>query len=1035
MLNFMGLKILLEDIMRRLGNRLLVLVFVSFILSAVVNVQVVRADDNEEKEYRYLTVVDHFMDFELNEVAHIVRSEVRVVRGEDIDNYTELYQTGQLAGAFAPDNGGVGWTASGYNNLQNGRYDEYNSLGLPVDASEIYKSYTLYKYTINGKFTDDVTAANKGEDGASIFQEDYYPIYNYGFFPTDHVIYEDTVLDYYYWLIPETKLTVTSHYGVMDADGNFTEESSSKQEVASIRNMWAAKLPDVDVDYKNAYDLVKATFSSKSTSKLKDSLFGKYISDEDAAALAALDEDTYGIGNMEQSSENYDASTVEGYTLYRNLTGYQNKINKLNLSVKSKYYLFETANVDLYYTKSSARYINIKVIDEYIDADGSFISSDVRESKDVVVSDDKPYGYSYDSLYEYDYHTYYAEQQSISGSALSDTVVKFTYRKFKKESFDFIVKYRVIYDDDEESPAEGISFNDTVTGSDGYADFETRNNITVNSLKADGSIQYSDTYYSYQDNNKITVTVNNSSYSYNIAINPEVGTYEAYHNGEMIAALRNGTAVQYTTYYSSMNIKDTDDPFTKVCEIKIHKKKVYEEDKSANVVVRYYLTSSNFSSYVTSENVTVPMHIKYDETGEILNTPLTFKLEDYDISDGVLAVANNAKVGVNNLLLKNVYFGYPGTTVNGNVNDDGTYATADRVLFNHTYTAEVDLATKLLDSSVILSSKDTYYQSGSGSILGLFSTSNPEWSIYICLEVNEDTDSYIGDVNIELQKFSYNNDTNYLSGQIVVVEWVDTDGDGIKESTVPKYAPKMQFVSTDGTETIDVFVTATGTNTYYFDRLLSGLTEGKEYVFKVTSGNPDNVSQYKTVPIYTGTSAIGSEGVLGKVGNQKLCYSTADDGTLLLSGKQPEPYNGNVNSLLTQVNYGKSEYGDFITGNIVITEWIDGVSTVPETTPKMTFESYDGTEVNEVFMACLDGTNTYYFDRSLNGNVDTTKEYIFRITLTEPNNVSEYKSMVATTNEMSAKEGVLWETDTQVIKYKTVWADMDNQLRVYAVDK
>ncbi len=299
----------------------------------------------------------------------------------------------------------------------------------------------------------------------------------------------------------------------------------------------------------------------------------------------------------------------------------------------------------------------------------------------------------------------------------------------------------------------------------------------------------------------------------------------------------------------------------------------------------------------------------------------------------------------------------------------------------------------------------------------------------------EPENSYIGDVNTELQKFSYNNDTNYLSGQMVVVEWVDIDGDDVKESTVPKYAPKMQFVSTDGTETIDVFVTATGTNTYYFDRLLSELTEGKEYVFKVTSGNPDNVSQYKTVPIYTGTSAIGSEGVLGKVGNQKLCYSTADDGTLLLSGKQPEPYNGNVNSLLTQVNYGKSEYGDFITGNIIITEWIDGVSTVPETTPKMTFESYDGTEVNEVFMACLDGTNTYYFDRNLNGNVDTTKEYIFRITLTEPNNVSEYKSMVATTNEMSAKEGVLWETDTQVIKYKTVWADMDNQLRVYAVNK
>ncbi len=294
--------------------------------------------------------------------------------------------------------------------------------------------------------------------------------------------------------------------------------------------------------------------------------------------------------------------------------------------------------------------------------------------------------------------------------------------------------------------------------------------------------------------------------------------------------------------------------------------------------------------------------------------------------------------------------------------------------------------------------------------------------------------AYVGDVNTELQKFSYNNDTNYLSGQIVVVEWVDTDGDGVKESTVPKYAPTMKFVSTDGTEEIEVFVTATGTNTYYFDRLLAGLTEGKEYVFQVTSGNPDNVSEYKTVPIYTGTSSIGSEGRLGTVGTQKLMFKTGQDATLRLYG-ETNVYNGNVNSLLTDVSYTKSSNGDFLSGHIIVTEWIDGVSTVPETTPVMTFEAYDGTEINNVFMACLDGTNTYYFDRNLTEKMDISKEYIFRISLTEPNNISQYKSMVLTTNEMSVKEGILWETASQVIMYKTVAADGDNQLRVYAVNK
>lgn len=299
------------------------------------------------------------------------------------------------------------------------------------------------------------------------------------------------------------------------------------------------------------------------------------------------------------------------------------------------------------------------------------------------------------------------------------------------------------------------------------------------------------------------------------------------------------------------------------------------------------------------------------------------------------------------------------------------------------------------------------------------------------------SDKYEGHVNTELQNFSYDENTHYLSGQIVVVEWIDVDGDGEKESTVPEFAPTMQFSTADGSEKIDVFVTPTGTNTYYFDRLIGeGLTLGKEYAFSVTSGNVNNVSEYRTVPVYTGTSGIGTEGMLGTVNSQQIRFKTSSGGTLLLYGVDPNmPYAGNINSLLTDVTCTVSDLGNFVSGNIIITEWIDGVSTVPVTTPIMTFESSDGNEINEVFMKCLDGTNTYYFDRNLSEELNPDKEYIFRITLTEKNNISELKSMVATTNEMSSKEGVLWETETQIVKYKTVPADGDNQLRIYAVNK
>lgn len=296
---------------------------------------------------------------------------------------------------------------------------------------------------------------------------------------------------------------------------------------------------------------------------------------------------------------------------------------------------------------------------------------------------------------------------------------------------------------------------------------------------------------------------------------------------------------------------------------------------------------------------------------------------------------------------------------------------------------------------------------------------------------------YIGDINTELQDFRYDENTHYLSGQIVVVEWVDTNGDGQKESTVPSCPPTMVFASTDGTDSIEVFVTPTGTNTYYFDRLLGdSLPAGKEYVFYVTSGNELNVGPYRTNCVYTGNSGIGTEGRLGRLKTQVLSFKTAADGRLTLyAGPSDEKYEGAVNSVLTNVSCTKSQYGSFVSGNIVITEWVNGESVVPATTPTMSFESADGEQVMDVFMASVNGTNTYYFDRNLSEEIDVTKEYVFRISLTEPNNVSTQKTMFATTNYMDAKEGTLWETDTQIVKYKTVWAHNDNELRVYAVNK
>ena len=93
----------------------------------------------------------------------------------------------------------------------------------------------------------------------------------------------------------------------------------------------------------------------------------------------------------------------------------------------------------------------------------------------------------------------------------------------------------------------------------------------------------------------------------------------------------------------------------------------------------------------------------------------------------------------------------------------------------------------------------------------------------------------------------------------MVVEWVN----GV--STVPEVAPIMRFKSTDGTVNMEVYVNATGTNTYYFDRFIEGIDTSKQYYFEVESGDKRNVSEYRKVNVYfTGDFAdkiVGAYGI------------------------------------------------------------------------------------------------------------------------------------------------------------------------------
>lgn len=288
---------------------------------------------------------------------------------------------------------------------------------------------------------------------------------------------------------------------------------------------------------------------------------------------------------------------------------------------------------------------------------------------------------------------------------------------------------------------------------------------------------------------------------------------------------------------------------------------------------------------------------------------------------------------------------------------------------------------------------------------------------------------YVGNINSELISFDLKQNgvgAYYLTGQIVVVEWVD----GV--STVPKKAPTMTFKSTDGVEEIEVFVTPTGTNTYYFDRFIEGLTPGREYVFEITSGDKRNISAYRSMNVLLSTSPqMETAKDLGEIGEQKICYREAENGELRLRCKRTEEYVGHINSELIKTELVTGANGNYVSGEIVVVEWVNEQSTVPSETPIMYFKSVDGLESLPVFITPT-GTNTYYFDRSL-GDMDTTKEYVFTIESGDALNVSPYRAMTVTTAAMANKTGILWETATQYVKYRT--DENTAELRIYAENK
>ena len=247
------------------------------------------------------------------------------------------------------------------------------------------------------------------------------------------------------------------------------------------------------------------------------------------------------------------------------------------------------------------------------------------------------------------------------------------------------------------------------------------------------------------------------------------------------------------------------------------------------------------------------------------------------------------------------------------------------------------------------------------------------------LKIN-DSSLYNGEINTDLTtlKIDINEaGREYIKGNIIIAEWVN----GIAKE--PQGLPKMTLKSTDGTYSQEMYVRHDGGLNYYYDRVIYNLDTTKEYCIEVElTGNKNIGNKKKQI------ANIRPQENIGKLNDQEMVVT---NNKLTFKSNQ---YIGEINTDLTtmqiDINEARRQY---IKGNIIIAEWINGVACEPQGLPKMTLKSTDGQYSQEMYVRHEEGLN-YYYDRVIY-NLDTSKQYYIEVELTGKNNISNKKKQKA----------------------------------------
>ena len=267
--------------------------------------------------------------------------------------------------------------------------------------------------------------------------------------------------------------------------------------------------------------------------------------------------------------------------------------------------------------------------------------------------------------------------------------------------------------------------------------------------------------------------------------------------------------------------------------------------------------------------------------------------------------------------------------------------------------------------------------------------------------------TYIGAVNTDLKtmKLELNgSNLEYITGEILIAEWIDG------EACVPQGMPKMIIKATDGSYSAEFHLVHNGGLSYTYDRVVYNLKPDKEYEIEVelTGENNRGTEKKQVVKLV--------DGEIGKIDTFKL---VAEDNKIkVVDGSL---YVGAINTDLKTMEIGVNEAGkEYIAGEILIAEWVDGVACEPQGMPEMRLKSEDGS-YNTEFHMVHNGGLSYSYDRVIY-DLDTSKKYYIEVKLTGSKNIGteEQKTQRANLNAES-KVGEFKDTTLTLENNKIVF--------------